>query len=303
MSSGNFQELVAYNAERHRAVCAGFDPTLSRIPKKFHRASICGTLTGFVNPMVEALADTVGFYKPNLGFYLRFGHEGIQALERIAAHMHEHAPDVIKILDLKTGDIGATNEAYAEFAFDVCGFDAVTAHNYMGYQAMEPWLTREGKGVFVLVRTSNKGAEEFQKMGTCSTTEMGEVRSVNSEGFLFERVAANVADSNMWNQYGNVGMVAGATETSIDDLATIRRIAGDSVVILSPGVGKAQGGDAAAAFAKGSNSDGAGLAVNSSSGITHAHADEKYEGMEPDEAAAAEATNMHDTMEAVRIAA
>lgn len=303
MSDLSFQELVDLNGEKHRAVCAGFDPTLGKIPAKFQRNSVCGTLTTFINPMVEALAETAGFYKPNLGFYLRHGHEGIQALELIAAHMHTHAPNVVKILDLKSGDIGATNAAYAEFAFDVCGFDAVTAHNYMGAQAMAPWLDHGDKGVFVLVRTSNPGAEEFQKLRVVSGGTFGfGLDGSEGEGCLYEHVAADAVNANLWNKHGNVALVAGATESSIGDLANIRHIAGQDTLILSPGAGKAQGGDAAAAFKNGCNHRGSGIAVNSSSGITHAHTDERYAGMDAITAAVAEATNMHEYMESVRVA-
>ncbi len=310
MSDLSFSELVALNAGQHRAVCAGLDPTLkstyreddpviTRIPEGFQRASICGTLTTFLFPIVEALAGKVGWMKPNLGFYLKHGHEGIQALELLFKHMRTHAPDVVKILDLKAGDIGATNDTYASFAYDVCGADAVTVHNYMGAQAMAPWLDRGDKGVFVLTRTSNPGAEEFQKLDTCSSTLMG----VTMEGFLYERVAQNVASLEGWNKRGNVGVVAGASPESIDDLANVRRCVGEQVPILIPGVGNKQGGDAAAAYQNGHNSQQAGIAINSSSGITHAHDNQQYEGLAPAEASEAEASNMHETIERVRLAA
>ena len=298
MSSGSFRELVDNNNQNHRAVCAGLDPTLSRIPKEYLRGSVRGTLATFLREITEPLVGTVGYFKPNLGFYLAHGSEGIGALEDLFRHLDGVAPDVVKILDLKNGDIGPTCEAYAQFAFDVLGADAVTLHNYMGVEAMKPWLNRGDKGAYVLVRTTNPGAEEFQRLGYYDPLITSDDEAT---GPLYERVAQNVCASDGWNFNGNIGVVAGASPTAVGDLAHVRAIIGDTVPILIPGVGPKQGGDAAAAFENGANSDGAGIAVNSSSGITHAH--DAHPEVSAPEASFIEATALHESIEGCRLAA
>lgn len=302
MSSLSFEELVAFNNEHHRAVCAGLDPTLLKIPGYHPDDDIEQTLVDFLLPMVEVLPEVVGMIKPNFWFYAGKGSAGLRALERLFAHMQTYAPNVIKTLDLKGGDIGPTNDEAITLAFDILKADAVTLHNYMGMQGMKPYLDRGEKGCFVLVRTSNQGADVIQKLpvqlDAREAVRLGFQESAIFQPdpmYLFEFMARHLAVD--WNFNGNVGAVAGCTEHSIEDLATIRRLMGQGAYILSPGAGKKQGGDANDAFEKGCDKQGGSIAVNSSSGITHAHLQEQYEGFVPAEAALAEATVMHDGME------
>jgi orotidine-5'-phosphate decarboxylase len=148
------------------------------------------------------------------------------------------------LLDAKRGDIGNTARQYATVLDDV---DAITVNPYLGEDALRPFLDREG-GVFVLARTSNPGARDFQNL------EVGNGKR------LYEYVAQRATE---WDE-GNVGLVVGATAP--EELESVRDLAPD-LPFLVPGVG-AQGGDAEAAVEHGL-ADGVGL-VNSSRGIIFA---------------------------------
>jgi orotidine-5'-phosphate decarboxylase len=150
------------------------------------------------------------------------------------------------LLDAKRGDIGNTARRYAELLDDA---DAITVNPYLGRDSLEPFLGRERKGVFVLARTSNPGATDFQNL------------HVGNDKRLYEYVAQRAAE---WNEHGNVGLVVGATAP--EELEALRELVPD-LPFLVPGVG-AQGGDAAAAVEFGL-ADGVGL-VNSSRGIVFA---------------------------------
>ncbi|MFB6176343.1 MAG: orotidine-5'-phosphate decarboxylase, partial [Halobaculum sp.] len=157
--------------------------------------------------------------------------------------------DVPVLLDAKRGDIGNTARKYAELLDEA---DAITVNPYMGRDSLDPFLSRDEKGVFVLCRTSNPGRSDLQDL----ELDGGEP--------LYRRVAA-LAD--LWNEHGNVGLVVGATAP--EELETIREEVPD-LPFLVPGIG-AQGGDAEAAVEHGL-ADGVGL-VNSSRGIIFAGED------------------------------
>jgi len=235
-------------------VCVGLDPHLEAIPDvlKAENSSVEEVLFTFNREIIDATADLVCAYKPNSAFYEAEGDAGMRALKRTVAYIAEHYSDIPVILDAKRGDIGSTSEAYARAAFDELGADAVTVQPYLGADALEPFLKRADKGIFVLAKTSNPGAGEFQEL----TLEGG--------GQLWQRVVRRVATE--WNGNGNCGLVGSGR--SPETLAAMRALAPD-LPILVPGVG-AQGGDAAAAVLAGKDEKGKGLIVNSSRGIIFA---------------------------------
>jgi orotidine-5'-phosphate decarboxylase len=177
----------------------------------------------------------------------------------------------VTILDGKRNDIASTATAYADAAFagtrlagrvlPVWEADALTVNPYLGRDAVEPFLRsarRAGAGVFVLVRTSNPGAGQFQDLVV--SIPGGPARP------LYQHIGAAVAAWACENLgecgLGDVGAVVGATYPA--ELAALRQ-ALPEVAFLVPGFG-AQGGtaaEAAAAF----RPDGSGAVVNSSRGI------------------------------------
>ena len=166
-------------------------------------------------------------------------------------YLREHHPDIVTICDAKRGDIGNTNRGYVRAIFDDLGFDAVTLHPYLGQTALAPFLERTDKASIILCRTSNPNSDELQGL------------SVDGKP-LWEHVAAHVRDN--WNANNNCMLVIGATYP--DDLRRAREIV-PHMPLLVPGVG-AQGGDASAVRAAGTDANGRGLIVNSSRGVIFA---------------------------------
>ena len=199
-------------------VCLGLDPNPELMPE-------IGILE-FNKSIIDVTSDMVCAYKPNLAFYEALGPKGLTTLLKTV----EYIPNEIPIIgDAKRADIGNTARRYAKAMFEAFNFDAVTVNPYMGYDSVEPFLCYRDKGVFVLCRTSNSGATDFQAL-KCSFTGTSELKP------LFAVVAEK---ADVWNRYGNVGLVVGAT--CPDELRQIR-LAYPDMMLLVPGVG-AQGGD------------------------------------------------------------
>lgn len=205
----------------------------------------------FNRGIVEATADLVCAYKPNLAFYEQLGVYGLEALSRTLKAM---PPDVLVIGDAKRGDIGHTAQAYARALFEVYGFDAVTVSPYLGSDSVEPFLRYVDRGVFLLCKTSNPGSGDFQDL-ICEVPE-GRLP-------LYQIVASRAAQ---WNRDGNVGLVVGATYP--EQMASIRRVAPD-LPFLIPGIG-AQSGDLEQTVRAGTDTSGEMAIINSSRGIIHA---------------------------------
>ncbi len=240
----SLRERLRHVSEANRTLlCVGLDPDPASMAVP--------DVADFNRAIVDATADLVCAYKPNLAFYEALGSAGIVALERTVAHIRERAPDVVVIADAKRGDMASSSARYARALFETWGFDASTVNGYQGGEALEPFLSYEDKGVFVLCKTSNPGASEFQDIVLASGRR------------LFEEVACRAAE---WNTRGNVGLVVGATYP--DDLATVRGIC-PAMPVLLPGIG-AQGGDLEASVKAGVDDDGRGLVVSSSRGVIYA---------------------------------
>ena len=240
-------------------VCIGLDSDYEKLPASVKDAHSSPEEAVFVfnREIIEATARYASAFKPNSAFYEALGDSGIRALKRTSLYIHEHYPDIPVILDAKRADIGSTNEAYACAIFDDLEMDAVTVHPYLGREAIQPFLDRKDRGIFVLAKTSNPGSGEFQD------AKVGDEE-------LYKLVARHVAEE--WNQNGNCGLVVGATYP--EELAVVRAIASD-MPFLVPGLG-AQGGDVAATVAAGKGARSFGLVLNSSRGIIFASGGEDF---------------------------
>ena len=235
--------MSAFNNKLHSAasmnrslVCVGldFDPAL--MPPAL---ASNGDMRAFNRAIVDATKDLVCAYKPNIAFYEALGIEGLQLLHDTIAHIRETAPGVVLLGDAKRGDIGSTSVKYAAAMFDYWGFDAVTVNGYMGGDSLAPFLDYADKGVFVLCRTSNLGAREFQDIIVSVNADGSESAAAPAYGQempLYEWIAARASE---WNANGNIGLVLGATST--DQIGVIRRRC-PGMPILIPGIG-AQGGE------------------------------------------------------------
>lgn len=255
MAKRSFQDLLAANWVEGKFLCVGLDPDTSRLHGV---GNLMAQMYDFLQQVVKGTAHLVAAFKANVAFFEEFGQEGLRVLSSICRYIKEKHPQVVLILDAKRGDVMSTSVHSANFLFGSSyQADAVTVHPYMGRQgALEPYLDRADKGVFVLCRTSNPGANEFQDLEV--------MYSDGRHRPLYQEVAARVAEE--WNVRNNCGLVTGATAP--DQLATVRRIA-PHLPLLIPGVGK-QGGDLEKSVraARFRDSSG-GFLINSSSGIIH----------------------------------
>ena len=258
----NYTELLHESAkERNSIVCLGMDPVMEDIP--IQGKSVEETITKFYSDilnMCESENVWPSACKPNYAFYAQYGFEGLRALKKVCEIVKEKKLPLI--LDGKRGDIGKTSGAYAKEVYSFWGADCATISPYMGWDTIEPfaeWCTEKGKGIYVLARTSNPSAAEFQNL---------EINGVP----LYEKVSEKIAD---WNQKtkGGVGAVIGAT--SIAELQRLHDYFSSrdaKVPYLIPGLGK-QGGSASEVMNV-LQTKGADLTIhriNSSSDINYAY--------------------------------
>ncbi len=249
----------------------GLDTDFERLPVSvLPFGSVDERVVAFNREIVDRTAEIACAFKPNTAFYEALGECGFRALAGTIAAIKERAPDVPVILDAKRADIGSTNRGYAIAAFDRLGVNALTVHPYLGGEALSPFLERAEKLLFVLARTSNPGAGEFQDLLVDGLP-------------LYRRVARSVALD--WNRAGNCGLVVGATYT--DELAAVRAEIPVSVPILVPGIG-AQGGDLAAVVKAHARVGSSAFLISASRSILFAS-----DGADFADAAGAEAQRLH----------
>ena len=237
MSKNFFQWLDETTRAHDSLLCVGLDP----------RVNAVDALRAECFRLIDATVEFAAAFKANSAFFEQFGADGFAALRDVIAHV---PPDVPVILDAKRGDIADTSTAYARAAFDTLGAHALTVNPYLGHDAIAPFLARPERGAFLLCKTSNPGADEFQALET-------------PEGALFQVVAEH---AQKWNAHANLGLVVGATDPAA--LARVRAAAPD-LWFLVPGVGT-QGGDLAAALVAGLRADGLGMLINVSRALAAA---------------------------------
>jgi orotidine-5'-phosphate decarboxylase len=256
-------------------LCVGLDPEPARFPAGLNGDA--SKIYDFCARIVDATADLVIAFKPQIAYFA--AHSAERQLEQLVQQMRRAAPHVPVILDAKRGDIGSTAEQYAIEAFERYGADAVTLSPFMGFDSVQPYLKYEGKGAFLLCRTSNPGGDDLQNQ---------RLSSVEGQPLLYEHVAKLA--QGPWNLNGQLGLVVGATYPA--EIERVRQVA-PTVPLLIPGVG-AQGGDAAATVKAGWRADGA-IVVNSSRAILYASNGEDFA-----DAARWEARRTRDLLEAAR---
>ena len=246
------QEKILSKNNDGKFICVGLDTDINKIPS-FLKNDPDG-IYKFNQSIINATKDYAGAYKINFAFYERSGSKGFAELERTI----ELIPtDVLSIADAKRGDIGNTSEMYAKSIYEYFGFDAVTLNPYMGKDSLQPFLDYNDKMNYILVLTSNPGANDFEKL------------LLKDGKFIYQQVLESV---NQWNEKHNCGIVFGATK--IDELKTnINNF--DSLSVLLPGVG-AQGGsleDVSRTFA---NNNRTNYLVNVSRGIIYKSSGEDF---------------------------
>lgn len=246
-----FQSKLQSSVSKNNSLlCIGLDSNPDKLPSNLVEQA--EPQFAFNKAIIDATADLVCAYKPNAAFYEGAGADGIIQLQKTCKYILETYPDIPIILDAKRADIGSTNGGYTQFAFEYLRADAITLHPYLGKEALEPFLARKDKGLIILCRTSNPGANEFQDL--------------QSTGKKVYQIVARAVQSD-WNTNGNCLLVVGATYP--EEMAEIRKIVGDTMVFLVPGVG-AQGGDIEQTLKAGLTSRHDGLIISSSREIIFA---------------------------------
>ncbi|HHY91884.1 MAG TPA: orotidine-5'-phosphate decarboxylase [Firmicutes bacterium] len=276
----------------------GLDPDLTKFPPALQpaaeqdREAAARAILTFNRAIIDATWDLAPAVKPQAAFYERYGWAGIKALEETVSYARQKG--LLVLLDAKRGDVPNTAQAYAQAYLTVdgeaaCPVDALTVNPYLGRDSVEPFVqtaAANGKGVFVLVRTSNPGAGDLQ-----------DLTAGQSRRPLWQEVAGWVAD---WARhtapeegYSPVGIVAGITYP--EEAGLLRRLLPHSYLLL-PGVG-AQGGQAADALPC-FDSEGLGALVVAARSVIYAFRRPAYqERFVPDEFAAAARQAVQDLLQ------
>lgn len=265
-------------------VCVGLDTDVSYIPAdRYDSTKTPGeNLVAFNREIIEATKAVAGCFKVQIAYYEALGLDGLKAYADTLALVR--ATGVPVIADIKRGDIAKTAEMYAKahFSGDLEA-DLITLAPYMGLDSISPYLPyvkENGKGVFVLCRTSNPGAKDFEY------EKLADGRHVYD--MVGDKLNALGKDYMGEHGYSSVGLVIGGTH--IEEASEIRAKYQDSFFLI-PGYG-AQGGtakDIAQYLTKGN-----GGVVNSSRGILLAY--KKQPGTTPAEAAYNECVTMKEAI-------
>ncbi len=245
-----FREKLLAAARAHRSwLCVGLDPDPARLP--------IPDVAAFNRAIIEATAELVCAFKPNLAFYEALGLPGLRALEATLKAVPAGIP---VIADAKRGDVGPSAQAYARALFETWGFDAATVNPYGGGDTVEPFLAYRDKGVFVWCRSSNPGAGDFQDLVLSEPSpRVPQATPVP----LYVQVARRALE---WNSRGNAGLVVGATYP--EQLRGLRQLC-PTMVFLVPGVGP-QGGEVEAAVAAGADQRGELAIISASRQVLYA---------------------------------
>ncbi len=269
------------------SLIVGLDPVYTRLPSairshrqmndEFDAAAAVDAIFDFCTQAMRIVAPMVPAVKINIAFFEKYLWEGLETYYSLISEADELGLEIIG--DVKRGDIGHTAAAYAAAHLEnpeLAGLednlapDAITVNGYTGADGIEPFADmadKQGKGIFVLVRTSNPSAAEIQDF----TDADGQA--------MYEKLADVVAqiankDERIGNYgYSNVGMVVGGTAPRV---TTALRQKYDKVWFLVPGYGS-QGAEAAdcVRFCK---PDGTGALINASRSIIYAYEKPKYKG-------------------------
>jgi orotidine-5'-phosphate decarboxylase len=281
--SKNIDKLFASVAQKGH-VCVGLDTDVTYLPEALAKQfpSIEDGLFAFNKAIIDSTLDVSACYKVQIAYYEAYGMAGLRAYARTLAYLREK--NAVIIADIKRGDIAKTAEMYAKAHFTgEFEADFITLSPYMGLDSLSPYLPYikdNGKGVFVLIRTSNEGAKDIEYLPTENGKRVyhvvGEKLQTLGKDYLGEC------------GYSAIGGVMGCTHP--DEAAEIRNML-NTTFFLIPGYG-AQGGKAED-IAKYLHNGNGGV-VNSSRGILLAYRKQENGAANFADCARAEAIRMRD---------
>jgi len=267
--------LVEEIRRKKNPCIVGIDPEWSKLPDCYKSGALsrADSVLEWATDVIEAVADIVPAVKPQMAFFEVFGAEGVRVHQQIVSRAHSKG--LIVVDDSKRNDIGNTARAYAYAHLAKDGpinADFLTVSPFLGTDSMQPFIdtaAREGKGIFVLVKTSNPGSAEISE----ATNAQGENISRWLAGWVNSVGNTCVGECG----YSSVGAVVGATFP--DEARQLRSIMKNSFFLV-PGYG-AQGGGAADVVSC-FNDDGLGALVSSSRGVLYRHLETpEYDGSRP----------------------
>ena len=283
----NIIDKLYKRVEERGVVCVGLDTSIDYVPESLKSGRTAGeAVFEFNKAIIDATRDAAACYKVQIAYYEALGLEGLTAYKKTLEYLRQK--DEIIIADIKRGDIAATAKMYAKAHFEG-DFEAdfITLSPYMGMDSIDPYMPyfeTGKKGAFVLIRTSNPGAEDIECLDTTNSKK------------VFEEVADKLTEKtkNLIGEcgYSAVGGVMGCTHVEEG-----KKIRADysKMFFLIPGYG-AQGGTAedVALYLK----DGNGGVVNSSRGILLAYKKAGKSAEDFAECARDEAIKMRDAIKA-----
>jgi orotidine-5'-phosphate decarboxylase len=265
-------KLSAAQRAHDSILCIGLDPEPASIPASLGRGPQAAVR--FLRKIIRATSPHVCAYKPNLAFFERYG---TAAMDVLALTLQAIPAEIPVILDAKRGDVPNTSAAYADALFGSFRADAATVAPYVGLDSITPFTTA-GRYAFVLARTSNPGAGDFQDLEVAGRP-------------LYERVVERCVDRFPADR---CGFVVGATYP--DEARRLRALAPDRLFLM-PGVGS-QGGDVGVGLRAALDANGGGVLPSASRSVLYASAGDDFE-----KAAASAARQLRDAANDVRSAA
>ncbi|MEM6505597.1 MAG: orotidine-5'-phosphate decarboxylase [Planctomycetota bacterium] len=240
-------------------VCVGLDPVLEKLPERFDKSDPVSSIELYCLGVIDAVAEIVPAVKPQSACFERYGAKGVAVYHEVVAHAKQAG--LIVVGDAKRGDIGTSSAHYAAgLLAGEAGCDTLTVNGYLGGDGLEPFMQAAengGKGLFVLVRTSNPGGDAIQSLPLSDGRTVAEaVGDVVAE--LGSRCVGEAG-------YSNVGMVVGATKPG--DAAKLRERYPEQLFLV-PGFGAQGGGadDVKACF----KPDGTGALITASRSVIYA---------------------------------
>lgn len=209
-------------------VCVGLDTSMDYIPNNIkENKTIAEAIFAYNKEIIDNTYDVCAIYKLQIAYYESYGLEGMLAYKNTLAYLRQRG--LLSIGDVKRSDIAASAQMYAKAHFDGdFETDFITLNPYMGMDSISPYekyIESGDKGVFVLLRTSNPGAKDF------------EILPVEGEEFFY-KVGDKMKELNDKylgeNSYGPIGLVVGATHS--EEVEKIRNRY-DNMFFLIPGFG------------------------------------------------------------------
>ena len=211
------EKLVNKNKD-DKFVCVGLDTDSEKLP--LHLKSSTNPVLDFNKAIIDSTSEYCAAYKINFAFYEKDGEEGLKILLETINYIPSN---ILIIADAKRGDIGNTSSMYAKSVFEHYNCDAITLNPLMGGDSLEPFLDYSDKLNFILALTSNKGANDFEKL------------KLSNGKLLYQQIIEKVKE---WNLNNNCGIVFGATNSNelkenINSFGTLP--------VLLPGIGEQRG--------------------------------------------------------------